>query len=98
MRNHHTMYSIILFLVINIVLLVSTENEKTGSCPPPLSVDICYTTCEEDLHCRGLHKCCPTECGGTFCVEPIAMRTVQQFKGKKKKLNSLQQEKFRVLY
>lgn len=71
-----------LFLISANVLLTTAQNEKAGSCPPPLSVDICYTTCEEDLHCRGPNKCCPTECGGTFCVEPIAMRTDQQYRGK----------------
>lgn len=76
-------YAVTIFLLMALqILAVLTENAKPGSCPPPLSVNICYATCEEDLHCRGPNKCCPTECGGTFCVEPIAMRTVQQYRGK----------------
>lgn len=62
-------------------LLVLAQNEKPGSCPPPFSVDICFSTCEEDLHCRGPKKCCPTQCGGTFCVEPITMRVDKQYQG-----------------
>lgn len=80
-------YAIIIFSVN--IFVVLTQNEKPGSCPPPLSVDICYTTCEEDLHCRGSNKCCATECGGTFCVEPITMRSLQQYKGIEKYLISI---------
>lgn len=78
---HSNMRNAVLIFLLVSALVVFAQNEKPGSCPPPLSVDICFSTCEEDLHCRGSNKCCPTECGGTFCVEPIAMRAEKQYKG-----------------
>lgn len=82
-------YILAIFLLITNTLLAKSQNEKAGSCPPPVSVDICYATCDEDLNCRGPNKCCPTECGGMFCVEPIAMRSVQQYKGKHFKVENI---------
>ncbi|XP_012268054.2 waprin-Phi1-like [Athalia rosae] len=48
--------------------------EKSGSCPPPLPVEICTQACYVDGHCQGNGKCCPTSCGGTICSRPVTMR------------------------
>ncbi|CAK9831789.1 unnamed protein product [Anthophora retusa] len=48
--------------------------EKPGSCPPALPVQICSQACFSDSHCLGIGKCCPTNCGGSVCSKPVTMR------------------------
>ena len=47
---------------------------KSGSCPPPLPVEICNRGCSWDSHCLGIAKCCPTSCGGSICSRPVTTR------------------------
>ncbi|XP_057338227.1 waprin-Phi1-like [Microplitis mediator] len=49
--------------------------DKPGSCPPPLPVQICSKACFVDAHCQGVGKCCPTSCGGLICSRPVTMRS-----------------------
>ncbi|CAK9797323.1 unnamed protein product [Anthophora plagiata] len=49
-------------------------DEKSGSCPPALPVQICSQACFSDSHCLGIGKCCPTNCGGFVCSKPVTMR------------------------
>ncbi|XP_033332443.1 WAP four-disulfide core domain protein 2 [Megalopta genalis] len=71
-----------LWLVLLSIMLTATVGEmryepfteKSGSCPPPLPVQICSQSCFTDGHCLGIGKCCPTICGGTVCSKPVTMR------------------------
>ncbi|XP_075211074.1 antileukoproteinase-like [Lycorma delicatula] len=60
------------------LLLLFLFGKSTGqllSCPPATVIDICDYQCNSDNECGGGSlKCCPTACGGTFCVLPVSAR------------------------
>ncbi|KAJ2952377.1 hypothetical protein O0L34_g4661 [Tuta absoluta] len=61
-------------LVVCLTLSSLCGGEK-GSCPPTLPVDKCDAGCGPTLPCANETQiCCPTECGGSICVDPMTQR------------------------
>lgn len=71
---------LLLFLMVT-CLLAQNYNyyyEKSGSCPPALTVPVCSRSCYVDSHCQDDEKCCPTGCGGSYCSQPVTMKKKSQ--------------------
>ncbi|XP_013171028.1 PREDICTED: waprin-Phi1-like [Papilio xuthus] len=57
-----------------IIFLVASVQCMDGSCPPTLPVAVCDAACGPQRPCEPTQLCCPTECGGSICVDPMTKR------------------------
>ncbi|XP_063231610.1 balbiani ring protein 3-like [Bacillus rossius redtenbacheri] len=48
----------------------SFELQKPGSCPPTGEDDACGLSCEHDLECASMQKCCESPGCGKHCTQP----------------------------
>nr|CAD7194476.1 unnamed protein product [Timema douglasi] len=48
----------------------SFELQKPGSCPAKSATDECGMSCEHDLECSSMQKCCTTDNCGKHCTQP----------------------------
>ncbi|XP_073942440.1 whey acidic protein-like isoform X2 [Choristoneura fumiferana] len=57
------------------VSLLALASAETGSCPPTISAHICDALCGPAAPCANTTQlCCPTDCGGSMCVDPMTQR------------------------
>ncbi|EZA56400.1 hypothetical protein DMN91_010281 [Ooceraea biroi] len=66
-----SLFILIFVVTISIAKAQTNYAAKPGSCPPALPVQFCGRSCYVDLHCAGVGKCCPTQCGGAICSLPV---------------------------